>query len=117
MVLSLGLYPDFDAVVPGALTPGIATGLLRDDVGFRGVAISDDLGVGAVQGTYSAGEAAVRAIAAGTDLAQIASPEDPDEIIETIETAVKKGDIAPERLAQAAERVIEMKRELGLIDD
>ena len=55
MVLSLGLYPDFDAAVPGALTEGVATGLLRDELGFRGVAISDDLGAGAVDSSLATG--------------------------------------------------------------
>ena len=117
MVLSLGLYPDFDAVVPGALTPGVATDLLRDEAGFRGVAISDDLGAGAVSAAYPAPEAAVRALAAGVDLVQIAAPEDAEGVADAIETAVEGGDISRERLAQAVERVIHLKRELGLIDD
>jgi beta-N-acetylhexosaminidase len=114
MVLSLALYPDFDAVVPGAMTEGVATGLLRDEVGFRGVAISDDLGAGAV--TFQPREAAVRALAAGTDLVQIGSPEDADGVADAIAKAVKDERIPPERLAEAAERVIELKRELGLIE-
>jgi beta-N-acetylhexosaminidase len=114
MVLSLGLYPDFDAAIPGALTEGVATGLLRDDIGFRGVAISDDLGAGAV--TFPPAEAAVRAIAAGTDLVQLASPEDAGGVAEAIEKAVKDGEIEPERLAEAAERVVGLKRDLGLVE-
>jgi beta-N-acetylhexosaminidase len=117
MVVSLGLYPDFDAVVPGALTLGVVTDLLRGTVGFRGVAISDDLGAGAVAGSYSAPDAAVRALAAGIDLVQIANPEDGKDVAAAIETAVDKGEIEPERLAEAAERVIKLKRQLGLIDD
>jgi beta-N-acetylhexosaminidase len=116
MVLSLAFYPDFDAVVPGALTPGIATDLLRSDVGFKGVAISDDLSSGAVKVNLSASDAAMQALAAGTDLIQISSPDDPGEIADAIEKAVKQGDLAPERLAEAAERVIALKRDLGVID-
>jgi beta-N-acetylhexosaminidase len=115
MVLSLALYPDFDAIVPGAMTEGVATGLLRDDIGFKGVAISDDLGAAAV--TFPPEEAAVRAIAAGIDLVQFASPDDADGLAKAIEKAVKDGEIAPERLAEATERVLELKRELGLIGD
>ena len=115
MVLSLGLYPDFDAAIPGALTEGVATGLLRDDIGFKGVAISDDLGSGAV--AFPPDEAAVRAIAAGTDLVQFASPEDANGVADAIEQAVEDGEIEPERLAEAAERVLKLKRELELIQD
>ncbi len=113
MVLSLGLYPDFDAAIPGAMTEGIATGLLRDDIGFDGVAISDDLGSGAV--AFPPEEAAVRAIAAGTDLVQFGAPEDAVGVAEAIEQAVEDGEIEPERLAEAAERVLDLKRELGLV--
>ncbi|MEJ7875902.1 MAG: glycoside hydrolase family 3 N-terminal domain-containing protein [Solirubrobacterales bacterium] len=116
LVLSLALYPDFDAVTPGALSPGVATGLLRDEVGFKGVAISDDLGAGAVTATYSVPEAAVAALGAGVDLIQIGSPEDADGVAEALEKAVESGEIEPERLAEAAERVIDLKRELGLVD-
>lgn len=117
MVLSLGLYPDFDPVVPGALTPKVATQLLRGDVGFKGVAISDDLGAGAVKATYSVPEAAVAALQAGVDLIQIASPDDADGVAKALERAVASGKVDPRRLAQAAERVIKLKRRLGLIDD
>lgn len=117
MVISLGLYPDFDAVVPGALTESVATGLLRDDVGFQGVAISDDLGAGAVQATFETPEAAVLALGAGIDLIQIASPEDADGVAKALVEAVESGRIPPERLAEAAERVLELKREAGLVKD
>ena len=115
MVLSLALYPDFDPIVPGALTPSLATGLLRDEIGFKGVAISDDLGAGAVSATLSVDEAAVRALAAGTDLVQIGAPEEAEGVAGAIERAVGAGDVPKERLAEAAERVIALKRELGLI--
>ena len=117
MVLSLGLYPDFDAVVPAAMTESIATGLLRDEIGFKGLAISDDLGSGAVSATFPPDEAAVRAIAAGTDMVQFGSPDDAEGVAQAIERAVEDGEITRERLAQATERVIELKRELGLIED
>ncbi len=116
MVLSLGLYPDFDAVVPGALTPAIATQLLRGDVGFKGVAISDDLGAGAIKATSSVPDAAVAAIGAGVDLVQIASPDDADGVAKAIRQALADGELDPKRLAQAAERVVDLKRELKLVE-
>ncbi|MDQ3759140.1 MAG: hypothetical protein M3331_04265 [Actinomycetota bacterium] len=117
MVLSLGLYPDFDPIVPGALTPKIATQLLRGDVGFKGVAISDDLGAGAVKATYSVPEAAVAALRAGVDLIQVASPDDAEGVAKALERAVASGKVDPRRLAQAAERVVDLKRKLDLIED
>ena len=116
MVLSLGLYPDFDAVVAGALTPGVATELLRGEVGFRGVAISDDLGAGAVTAELlGAGRGRPRA-RRGHRPGPDRQPEDAEGVAKAIEAAVEDGEIEPERLAQAAERVIELKRKLGLLE-
>ena len=115
LVLSLGLYPDFDPVVPGALTPEVATDLLRDEFRFRGVAISDDLGAGAVTANSSVPKAAVAALKAGIDLIQIGSPEDAAGVAGALAKAVKKGDVPAERLAQAAARVVALKRKLGLV--
>ena len=46
VVVSLGLYAAYDPVTPAALSPSIAGDLLRDQLGFKGVAISDDLSAG-----------------------------------------------------------------------
>ena len=115
MVLSLALYPAYDAVTPAALTPQIAQGLLRDQLGFRGVAITDDLGSGAVKASYRVPDAAVAALKAGADMVQIESPDDQGRVRETILKAVESGELPPERLAEAAGRVLDLKRELGLI--
>lgn len=116
MVLSLGLYPAFDSIVPAALAPAVATDLLRGEVGFRGVAISDDLGTGAVKATYTVPDAAVAALGAGVDLIQIGSPDDQKGAAEALVEAVESGEVPAERLAEAAERVIDLKRKLGLVE-
>ncbi|MGH2986628.1 MAG: glycoside hydrolase family 3 N-terminal domain-containing protein, partial [Solirubrobacterales bacterium] len=76
VVLSLAIYTAHDPVTPGALAEPVATGLLRDRLGFEGVAITADLGAGAVRAGHTVDEAAVEALAAGADLLQIGSPED-----------------------------------------
>ncbi len=76
VVLSLAFYAAYDPVTPAALSEPVATGLLRDQLGFSGVAITDDLGAGAVRSGYSVPKAAVAALAAGSDLIQIDSPVD-----------------------------------------
>jgi beta-N-acetylhexosaminidase len=97
------------------MTPEVAQGLLRDKLRFKGVAITDDLGSGAVKATYRVPEAAVVALRAGSDLVQIASVEDQTRVREAILAAVESGELPPERLAEAAGRVLELKRELGLV--
>jgi beta-N-acetylhexosaminidase len=117
VVLSLALYSAYDAVTPGAMTPEVAQGLLRDELRFKGVAITDDLGSGAVKATYRVPEAAVAALRAGSDLVQITSVEDQTRVREAILAAVESGELPPERLAEAAGRVLELKRELGLVPE
>ena len=117
MVLSLAFYAAYDPVTPAALTPALATEALRDDVAFRGVAITDDLSSGAVKATYRVPEAAVAALAAGADLVQISNPADQERVREAALKALESGELPPERLAEAAGRVLELKRTLGLIPD
>lgn len=114
MVISLGLYSAFDAVTPAALAPSIATDLLRDDLGYQGVAITDDLGAGSVKATTTVPQAAVAALTAGSDMIRIDSPKDQTGVREALLAAVDDGTLPKDRLASAAARVLEMKKALGI---
>ena len=114
VVLSLAFYAAYDPVTPAALSEPVATGLLRDQLGFSGVAITDDLGAGAVRSGYSVPKAAVAALAAGSDLIRIDSPDDQAGVQEAIVAAVDSGELDKARLEQAAARVLELKRLRGL---
>ena len=114
VVLSLAFYAAYDPVTPAALSEPVATGLLRDELGFSGVAISDDLGAGAVRSGYSVPKAAVAALAAGSDLIRIDAPEDQSGVADAIVEAVESGELSEARLQQAAARVLELKRLRGL---
>ncbi len=116
IVLSLAFYSAYDPVTPGAFTEAIATDLLRGELGFAGVAITDDLGSGAVKSAYAVPDAAVAALAAGADLLQIADPSDQDGVREAIVAAVESGDLSRERLVEAAGRVLELKESLTVTD-
>jgi beta-N-acetylhexosaminidase len=115
VVLSLAFYAAYDPVIPGALSEPVATGLLRDQLGYQGVAITDDLGAGAVRSGYSVPKAAVAALAAGADLVQIDAPKDQTGVQAAIVAAVANGELPEARLEQAAARVLELKRSRGLI--
>ncbi len=117
VVLSLALYASYDPVTPGALAEPIATGLLREELGFKGVAITDDLGAGAVRATSTVPKAAVQALTAGADLIQIGSPEDQRGVADALLAALADGELPRERLLEAAGRVLELKRAQGLIED
>jgi beta-N-acetylhexosaminidase len=69
------LLPQVDAARPASLSRRILTGLLREQMGFQGVIIADDLGMGAIAKTFSAGQAAVETFAAGADVAMLCHDE------------------------------------------
>jgi beta-N-acetylhexosaminidase len=62
------LYPALDPRWPATLSQAIITGLLRQQLGFRGVVFSDDMEMRAISDRYTPGEAALRAILAGVDV-------------------------------------------------
>lgn len=115
VVLSLAFYAAYDPVTPGALASPVATGLLRDQLGFEGVAITDDLGSGAVRSSDPVPKAAVRALAAGADLLQVGSASDQAGVREAILQALADGALPQARLEEAAGRVLELKRRQGLL--
>jgi beta-N-acetylhexosaminidase len=114
-VLSLAYYAAYDPVTPGALASGVATDLLRGELGFDGVAITDDLGAGAITATDTVPDAAVQAIAAGADMVQIDDPREVRGVRAALARAVAGGAIPEQRLADAAARVLELKRRIGLL--
>jgi beta-N-acetylhexosaminidase len=103
-------------VTPASLSKTFATDVLRGGLGFRGVAISDDLAAGAIATTQpSIFTAAVDAIRAGIDMVWISGPPAVQaRAYKEILAAIKKGTITRGRLDTAVTRIITVKRELGL---
>jgi beta-N-acetylhexosaminidase len=67
------LFKAFDASLPATLSERIVTGLLREELGFGGVVVSDDIGMNAISALFNDQEAAVRFLAAGNDMLTICS--------------------------------------------
>lgn len=63
--------PHLDAARPASLSREILTGILREQMGFQGLILADDLGMGAIARRYKSGEAAVETFAAGADIAML----------------------------------------------
>jgi beta-N-acetylhexosaminidase len=93
-----------DPGVPSSLSRQVVTGLLRERIGFTGVAITDALNMGAIVDTYGAGGAAVKALKAGNDV--LLMPADVPAAIRAIRSAVRDGRLPRERLEEAAFRMI-----------
>jgi beta-N-acetylhexosaminidase len=98
------IYAAIDPKLPASLSPATYT-LLREELGFGGVAITDGLGMRAVRDGRSLEETAVMAIAAGADLLIIEGVSDVEAVIGALLAAVEIGTLSVERLAEAASRV------------
>ena len=116
VVVSNGLYAPDDFVTPGSLSRSVSTSLLRDDLKFEGIAITDDLADPAVTALGTVPDAAVRAVKAGADMVQISgSPGDQQAAYVAVLRAVRDGEISRKRLDEAVLRVLNGKRDYGLI--
>jgi beta-N-acetylhexosaminidase len=105
-------FPAFTGDAPSTLSAAVLTGVLRDSLKFRGLVVTDALQMGAIVTKYGAGEAAVRAFEAGSDL--LLMPADPDSAIASMLVALQSGRISAARLDASVRRVLEIKRGLGL---
>ncbi|HEU5153845.1 MAG TPA: glycoside hydrolase family 3 N-terminal domain-containing protein, partial [Gemmatimonadales bacterium] len=83
-----------DSTRPATLSPEVLTGLLRDSLHFKGIAVTDALGMGGIVNRYGAGEAAVLALIAGADL--LLQPADPKTALDAVTAAVESGRISQE---------------------
>jgi len=101
--------------IPATLAPRIITGLLRDSLGFRGLAITDALTMEGVGRGYTTEQSAVAAVKAGADI--LLKPADTRRAVAAVVAAVERGEITPERIEASARRVLELKARLGLMSD
>jgi beta-N-acetylhexosaminidase len=99
---------------PGTLSAAVLTGLLRDSLRFGGLVVTDALQMGAIVTRYGAGEAAVRAFLAGSDL--LLYPASPDSALAAMLAAVASGRVSPKRLDASVRRMLDIKHHLGLFD-
>jgi len=97
---------------PTTLSQPIVQGLLRKDLGFGGLIYTDSMGMAGVTAIYSAGEAAVRAIAAGNDVV-LHSPDD-GAAFAALRDAVKAGRIPEAQVNRSVERILRAKARAGL---
>lgn len=97
---------------PATLSPFFLTELLREEMGFRGLLLTDAIRMRAISDGYGVGEAAVLALEAGADI--ILAPADVWVTLEAVEEAVTSGRIPRERLDASVRRVLELKARVGI---
>ncbi len=100
------------ANVPATLSKPTIAGLLRGDLGFKGLVYTDSMSMGAIANMAKPGDAAARAIEAGADIV-LHSPDDAAAVA-GIKAAVERGEITAARLDESVRRVLEAKARLHL---
>ena len=116
IVLGHGLYVLDDFVTPASLSSGVATDLLRRELKFKGISITDDLADPPITALGSVPDAAVAAVKAGADMLYISGPAgDQQAAYVAVLRAARKGEISRRRLNQALLRILTVKRDYGLI--
>ena len=112
ILVSHTIVEAFDPSLPASLSPAVHQ-YLREDMGFSGVILTDDLVMQAITDTYGAGEAAVMAVLAGNDL--LCSTEYATQY-QAVLGAVLEGRIDIDVLNQAVRHVLQWKIDLGLLN-
>jgi beta-N-acetylhexosaminidase len=104
-----------DPNTPATLSARILTDLLRHELHFEGLVVTDAMDMGGITVRYAPGEAAVRAFEAGADA--LLMPPVPDAAFEGLQGAVKSGRISRARLDASVRRILQGKARLGLDKD
>lgn len=112
IMLGTAIYPALDPAAPAALSPIIATDLLRGELGFAGVTVTDALDTPALAPVGASGPVAVRAAAAGADLLIHTGYATGTASAAALARAVRSGDLARDRAEAVVARVLTMRRAL-----
>jgi len=109
-IIALGIEPND---LPATLSGYFLTNVLRGELGFSEVVVTDAMNMGAITNNYASAEAAVMAIKAGADM--ILMPEDYHEAKDGVLQAVSDGSITSGRIRESLSRILRVKLAAGLI--
>jgi len=118
------MFPQLDSEHPATLSHDILTGLLREDMGYEGIIITDAMNMEAITEEYGEIDATKQAIYAGVDIVlmptTLRSPEDVENKLDPmIEELVSEAETEPEfmnRLNESVKRVLQLKEDRGILD-
>lgn len=116
MIAHLSL-PKIDPDFPSSLSHEVITELLRNQIGFDGVVITDDLTMEAITDHYDIGHAAVTSVQAGSDIIMVAHEyENMEKIFIELQLAVENGELSEDRINESVMRILKLKRKYDLKD-
>lgn len=100
------IYPGLDPEVPATFSAGIVTDLIRRELGFNGLVLTDDLEMGAIVKHYQIGPASVKSVQAGADMLLVChKPDRIREAVQALTRGVDSGQIDLERLEASRQRL------------
>ena len=102
-----------EIAVPATLSHKVLTGLMREDMDFKGVIVTDAMNMGAISEHFGPVDAAIRAVKAGADI--LLMPVGIEDVANGIYDAVNTGDISEDRLEQSVERVLTLKLNRSIV--
>lgn len=112
------LLPNIDNKNPSSLSKDIVTNLLRNELNFKGVTITDDLTMGAIICNYTLEEASIKSLNAGSDILLVAHGYDNAiKTIKCIKKEVEAGRISNKRIDESVYRILSLKKKYNLSDN
>ena len=104
-------YPQIDYDYPTSLSSIFITDILKDEMGYEGLVITDDMEMGAMEENYSVEESSVLAVKAGVDILLYSStPEKQALAYDSIISAVENGEIAESQIDESVLKILELKK-------
>jgi beta-N-acetylhexosaminidase len=110
------LMPALDSTMPAELSRPIVTGILRDEIGYQGVIVTDALYMGGITDRFTMAQAGVLAVQAGNDMLE--GPWNADQMrimVNALRAAVRSGQLSRARIDQSVRRILLMKLRFGLL--
>ena len=112
------LMNKIDPKSPASLSKAVITELLRNQLNFEGVVITDDMTMGAITKNYNISDAAVRSVQAGSDIVLVCHGYDNGfAVINALKKAIQNGSIPEETVNKSVYRILKLKRKYNLTDN
>lgn len=109
------LMEKIDPLYPATLSKTLITDILRKDIGFEGLVVTDDMTMGAIIKNYSIEDAVVGSIAAGSDIILICHGYDNQQVaINAVKAAVRDGILTEGRIEESVKRILKLKQKYEL---
>lgn len=116
VMMSSAIYPELEPGVPAMFSSVVITDLLRDQLGYDGLVVTDDIGAAEAVASVPVADRATRLLEAGGDLVLTADASLTGQLVDAVEDWAGQSSAQEERVRESALRVLSLKQDLGLLD-